>query len=419
VSVTIDDILAARERIQGSIYLSPCPDSVPISEVAGCHIYCKLDFLQRTGSFKERGACNALMLLSPEKKRRGVIGASAGNHALGLAYHGQRLGVPVTVVMPEFAPLVKRSTCRQLGATVVLAGQTFGEAKTVAEKLAEERGLTYVHGFNDPGAIAGQGTMGLEVIEQVPEFDAVIVPVGGGGLLAGVAVAMKHLRPGVAIYGVEPRRAASWNAAVQAGRPVPVSVEPTLADGLGVPQVGQMTFALAGPLVERVVLVSEDELALAILRIVELEKSVVEGAGAAPLAALLSGQLPELKGKRVVLLLGGGNIDPTVLSGVIEKGLVADGRLCRFTAVISDRPGGLARLAGVIASTSASIKDIEHDRAFAGGDVFSTKVVCTVETTGREHIQQLLDALKTAGIRVDGGAGVSPTDRGAGVSPAL
>lgn len=396
--VTFDDIVAARKRIASSIYLSPCPDSVPLSEITGSHIYCKLDFLQRTGSFKERGACNALMLLSDSQKRKGVIGASAGNHALGLAYHGGRLGIPVTVVMPEFAPLIKRTTCQQLGANVILCGQTFDDARKAALDIGRERELSYVHGFDDPTAIAGQGTMALEIVDQVPEFDAIIVPIGGGGLLAGMVIALKHLKPNVTIIGVEPRRAASWTAATQAGQPVHVKVQPTLADGLAVAQSGNNTFEIAHKTVHRVILVNEDDLARAILRLVELEKSVVEGSGAAPLAALLSGQLPELKGKRVVLPLGGGNIDPLVLSDVIEKGLVADGRLCRFSATISDRPGGLARLTSFIASVGASIKELSIDRAFAGADCSITKVVVTVETSGPSHIQQLYDLLRKEGI---------------------
>ncbi len=403
VSVTFEDILAARQRIRGGIYFSPCPDSIPLSEITGSEVYCKLDFLQRTGSFKERGACNALMLLPPAARQRGVIAASAGNHALGLAYHAQRLGIPVTVVMPEFAPLIKRTTCRQLGATVILHGQTFDEAKAVAQSMAANQGLTYVHGYDDPAVIAGQGTIAIEIIEQVPTLEAIVVPIGGGGLLAGIAVAVKHLRPDVAIYGVEPRRAASFTAALRAGQPVAVPLQPTLADGLAVAVVGTNAFSIARPHVERVVVVDEDELAIAILRIVELEKTVVEGAGAAPLAALLSGRLPELKGKRVVLPLAGGNIDPTILSRVIEKGLVADGRLCRFTAQISDRPGGLARFAALIASTGASIKDIAHDRAFAGGDVSATNVVCTVETTDRTHIDELYNRLRAEGVLFEPG----------------
>ena len=318
-------------------------------------IFCKLDNLQRTGSFKERGARNALAQLSPDQQTRGVIAASAGNHAQALAYQGKLLGIPATVVMPKFAPLVKVNNCQKLAATVVLYGKDFGEAKAHADLIAKEKGLAYIDGYDDPAIIAGQGTMGLEIVEQTPNLDAVIVPVGGAGLLAGVSLAVKTLRPNAKIVAVEAKNVASFSAALEAGKPRKVAMHPTLADGLAIPQVGANAFQIARPLVDLSVTVTEEQIALAILRLVELEKSVVEGAAATPLAACMSGKLKELNGKRVVLLLCGGNIDPNVLSRVIERGLVADGRLCRFTAIISDRPGGLADLAAQIASTGASI----------------------------------------------------------------
>ncbi len=398
-AVTFEDIVSARERIGDALYFSPCPPSEPLSEVTGCHVFCKLDYLQRTGSFKERGARNALLMLSPDQRRRGVVAASAGNHAQGLAYHGGLLHVPVTVVMPRFAPLIKVAACRRLGAEVVLHGETFQEALSVALGMAEGRGLTFIPAFDDPRVIAGQGTMGLEIAEQVPELDAVIVPVGGGGLLAGVAVALQHLRPQAKIYGVEPERAAPFAAALAAGRPVRVDTGPTVADGLAVAEAGALPFALAAPLVERVVTVTEDALALAMLRIAEMEKGVVEGAGAAPLAALLSGALPELRGKTVVLPLCGGNVDPLIFCRVIEQGLVADGRLSRLTALLKDRPGALAEFAGLVAAEGAGIREITHERAFAGPDVSEVHVLCIVETRDRAHVQTLHDALRAHGVR--------------------
>ena len=361
-------------------------------------ILCKLDNLQRTGSFKERGARNALAQLSAAQQKRGVIAASAGNHAQALAYQGRLLGIPATVVMPKFAPLVKVSTSQQLGATVVLHGSNFAEAKAHAHELAKEKGLAYMDGYDDPAIIAGQGTMGLEVVEQVPNLDAVIIPVGGAGLLAGVSLAIKTLRPNTQIVAVEAENVASFSAAVEAGKPIKIRIEPTLADGLAIPQVGTNAFQIARPLVDVVVIVSEEQIALAILRLVELEKNVVEGAAATSLAACMSGKLEELAGKRVVLLLCGGNIDPNVLSRVIERGLVADGRLGRFTAVISDRPGGLADLAGLIASTGASIKQVVHDRAFASPDVSAVNVLCTVETRNHQHLAELRAVLKSRGV---------------------
>lgn len=400
MTLSLADIEAARSRIAGGVAQTPCPESIPLSEITGMRVFCKLEYLQRTGSFKERGARNALLLLEDAAKRRGVIAASAGNHASALAYHGQLLGIPVTVVMPRFAPLIKVTNCRRLRANVVLAGESFIEARAHAHEIAARDGLTYVHGFDDPAIIAGQGSLGLEVLEQVPDVEAIVLPVGGAGLAAGVALAVKSLRPEILVVGVEAERAPSYAAACAAGEPVDTPCEPTLADGLAVGRVGKLAFEISRKHLDRVVAISEEYLALAILRLLEREKSVVEGAGAAPLAACLAGKFPELTGKRVVLVLAGGNIDPVILERVIEKGLVADGRLCRFTATISDRPGGLARLTQTIAAAGASVKDITHDRAFSGADVAAVNVLCTVETVDREHIGRVFTALQEAGIRV-------------------
>jgi threonine dehydratase len=396
--ITFADIEAARGRIEGAVYLSPCPHSISLSELTGMQIFCKLDNQQRTGSFKERGARNALSQLPAEQKTRGVIAASAGNHAQALAYQGKLLGIPATVVMPKYAPLIKVSNCQKLGANVVLHGKDFGEARARAHEIAREKGLAYIDGYDDPAIIAGQGTAGLEILEQVPNLDAVIVPVGGAGLLAGVSLAVKTKKPEAKIIAVEADHVASFSAAMQAGKPIPISMEPTLADGLAIPQVGANAFEVARARVDRTVLVSEEQIALAILRIVELEKGVVEGAAATPLAACMGGELGELAGKRVVILLCGGNIDPNVLSRVIERGLVADGRLSRFRAVISDRPGGLADLASQIAASGASIKQVVHDRAFAGSDVSAVHVLCTVETRDREHLGELRQKLRAQSV---------------------
>lgn len=397
--VTIEDVRAARGRIAGSIYESPCVESIPLSQQSGAHVFCKLDYLQRTGSFKERGARNALALLTPEQQRRGAIAASAGNHALAMAYHGGLLNIPITVVMPRFAPLIKVANCRKLAATVVLHGDNLAQARAHADALAAEQGLTYIHGYDDAAIIAGQGTIALEILEQVEDIDAIVVPVGGGGLIAGVARAVKSLRPEIQVIGVEPAHAACFTAALAAGQPVDVEVKPTLADGLAVARIGPRSFEVAKNLVDRVVTVNETELAVAIMRLIELEKSVVEGAGAAAFAALLSGKLPELAGKRVVLLLSGGNIDLNFMQRAIEVGLVQDARLCRFTVVISDRPGGLAGLASLIAAAGANVKEIFHDRAFSGPDASAVRMVCTVETADAAHRDQLLAALRDKGLQ--------------------
>ena len=398
--LTIADIEAARERIRGGIYESPCVESIPLSQLTGAHIHCKLDYLQRTGSFKERGARNALLQLAPAQRVRGVIAASAGNHALGVAYHGALLGIPVTVVMPKFASLLKVTNCRHLGATVVLHGADLAEARVEAEALAARDGLTFIHPYDNMQVMAGQGTIALEILEQTPGVQAIVAPVGGGGLLAGIGTVVKARKPDVRVVGVEPVHAACLTAALEAGHPVAVTLSSTLADGLAVSQAGAQPFEVLRRVVDLVVTVDEAAIALAVLRLIELEKSVVEGAGAAPLAAFLAGKLDALKGVDVVLVLCGGNIDLTILDRVIEIGLVADGRLARFTVSISDRPGGLARLAEVIASAGASIKEIVHDRAFAGPDLSEVRVVCDVETTGHDHVARLHRALADANVRI-------------------
>ena len=302
--------------------------------------------------------------------------------------------------MPTYAPLIKSSTCRGLGANVVIEGGSFAQARAAADRIAAAEGRTYINGYNDPDVIAGQGTMGLEMLKQVEDLDAIIVPVGGGGLIAGIATAVKALKRRVKIIGVESHATASLTAALKAGKPVATIAKPTLADGLAVAQVGDNCFRIIRRLVDEVVVVDERWISLAVLRLLELEKNVVEGAAAAPLAAILAGKLPKLARKRVVLTLCGGNIDPAILGRVINRGLVADGRLCRFTAEISDRPGGLARLATILADTGASVRDIIHDRAFSGPDVSAVRAVCTVDTRDHAHIREIQRSLRKHGIPV-------------------
>jgi threonine dehydratase len=400
VNVDLEQIRAARVRIRSAIYHSPCPYSLTLSRLCGCEVYCKLDHLQMTGSFKERGARNRLLRLTDEQRRAGVVAASAGNHALGLAYHGQLLGIPVTVVMPVFAPLVKVTNCRSFGATVIQHGETFADAVAEATKLAEGTGRPFISAFDHPDTINGQGTMGLEILEDVPDVDAVVVPVGGGGLIAGIGTVVKSLRPTVAVLGVEPANAASLTAALAAGRPVTVQTRPTLADGLAVAQVGQLCFDVARRVVDQVVTVDEPQIAQAVVRLLEMEKTVVEGAAATALAAVTGPLRARLAGQRVVLCLCGGNIDVTVVSRIIERGLAAEGRLCRIDAAISDRPGSLVRLLAVIAGAGASIKEVEHDRHFGPADPADVSVSCVVETRDADHIRQVRDAVLKAGINL-------------------
>jgi threonine dehydratase len=394
VNVQFQEVSAAAYKIKSGIERTPCVRS-HMSSFTGMEIYFKKEFLQYTGSFKERGARYTLMMLSSEQKSVGVIAASAGNHALALAYHGKDLGIPVTVVMPLIAPLMKVSLCRHYGANVIVRGADIGESRMHAMKLGKKQGYIYVNGYDHPHILAGQGTMGLEVCEQVPDLDAVVIPVGGGGLIAGAALAVKSLYPHVKVIGVESEKCASFTASLEAGRPIYTKASSTLADGLAVPLVGVNAFATAAPLIDKMVVVSEEYIALAILRLVELEKAVVEGAGATGLAAVLAGLLPELKGKKVVIPLCGGNIDTTVLGRCLERGLAVDGRLCRFIVTVSDRPGGIAELTKLISSLGVSIKDIFHERAWLKADIFSVQVKCVVETRGQDHATELEQLLRS------------------------
>jgi threonine dehydratase len=397
IPVTLDSIRAARQRIEDVIYHSPCPYSLSLSRLCGCDIYCKLEHLQMTGSFKERGARNKLMLLSDGDKRAGVIAASAGNHALALAYHGQQLRIPVTVVMPKWAPLVKVANCRSFGACIVFCGETYDDARAAARGLAEEKRLTYISGFDDADIIAGQGTIGLEILEDVQEVDAVIVPVGGGGLIAGVGRAIKSLRPQCQIIGVEPANAPTLDVSLKAGRLTRIETRPTLADGLAVAEAGRLCFKIARDVVDQLLLVDEAQIAQAVLRLLELEKMVVEGAGAVPLAAAMNPAV-NLAGKKVVLILSGGNIDVTVISKIIERGLAADGRLCRVTCRVTDRPGSLARVAGVLAEAGASVKEVDHERDFGPPDINMVNIRFILETRDRQHIAEIAAALKDSSI---------------------
>ncbi|XP_053613765.1 L-threonine ammonia-lyase-like isoform X2 [Plodia interpunctella] len=340
-------------------------------------------------TLEERGARNALLLLSSEAKQTGVISASLGNHSQGLSYHANLLKIPATVVMPNVAPIMKIQKCQSYGANVIVHGNDMKEAKYHAMTLAKERGLTYINGYDHPHIMAGQGTVGLEIIEQVPDVDAVLVPVGGGGLLAGVATAIKHLKPNVLIYGVETEKFPSMEQAMKHNEPVSVEIRSTLADGLAVPTVGYNAFLTAKPITDKLITVNEEWLARAILRLVEQEKYVVEGGGAVGLAAIIAGLVPELKKKKVVCILSGGNIDTTILGRCLERGLAAEQRLVKFKVTVSDRPGGIAELCRNIASIGVSIKDIMQERAWVFGDIFSVEVKVVCETRGPEHLEEL------------------------------
>lgn len=397
-SVTIDDIRAAEERIGGAIVRTPCHHSAALSRLCGCDVYAKLDYLQATGSFKERGARNKLVQLNEAARRKGVIAASAGNHAQALAYHGRELDIAVTVVMPKWAPLLKVANCRAIGANVVLHGETFDEARQRAMQLRDEQSLAYVHGFDDRDIIAGAGTCGTEILEDVPDADAIIVPVGGGGLISGIGLAARALAPQCQVIGVESTTAPTLSAALDAGEPVRVDVKPTIADGLAIAQVGALNLEICKYVVDELVLVDEAQSARAVLQLLELEKAVVEGAGATALAAATGPLQKNLRGKKVVLVLAGGNIDASVLARVIERGLAADGRLCRVVCRVSDRPGSLARLLDLVGRSGASVKEIQHDRSFGPPDVGRVDIALTLETHDADHIRDVHKALREADV---------------------
>ena len=390
------DIHAARGRLAGTIYETPCPYSETLSALTGARVFVKLENLQMTGSFKERGAANLLLQLSPDERRRGVVAASAGNHGLAVAFHAARLGVSSVIVMPEWAPLAKVTAARRRGAEVVLHGDNFDEAYARAREIEAARDLVFVHPFDDPRVIAGQGTIGLELLEQVPGLDAVLVPVGGGGLLGGVALAVKTERPAVQVIGVQAQEVPGMASALAAGTRVTVPAATTIADGIAVRRVGEHTFDLARRHADRVVTVAEEEIANAILLLLEIEKTVVEGAGAVPLAALANRRVA-LEGRTVALVISGGNIDVNVIARIIERGLVKDGRLVRLRVRLRDRPGALARLTALVAEARANVLRIEHDRAFSRAPVGDTEVELTLETSGPPQIEAIKRHLAEAG----------------------
>ncbi len=398
LDVTLNQIREARTRIGGSIYLSPCPPSPSISEIGGQPIYLKLENLQRTGSFKERGALNKILTLSAHDKQRGVIAASAGNHAQGVAFHAKANGVSAKIVMPVMTPLVKVNATKSYGAHVVLHGDGYDEAYEEACRLADSEQLAFVHPFDDPAVIAGQGTIALEVLEQVPDLDAVVVPIGGGGLISGIACAVKEMKPAVRVIGVQAARMPSMLEAMKAHKPTTIPSNPTIADGIAVRRAGERTLELIEKYVDDVVSVEEEEIASGILTLLEREKMLAEGAGAAAVAALLHHKT-KLKHKKTVALVCGGNIDVTLLSRIIQRGLVKDARLVRLQIHLSDRPGSLHQLTKIIAAHHANIVELQFDRAYYGVSLGDTLIDVTLETRGKDQIQRILAALAEAGYR--------------------
>ena len=394
--ITLSDIQAATGRIRESIYISPCARSETFSEATGNTVFLKLDNLQRTGAFKERGALNKLLCLTDKERKAGVIAASAGNHAQGVAYHAGKRGIRAQICMPLTTPLIKVSATKAYGAEVILHGANYDEACEEAIRRSKSDGLTFVHPFDDDVVIAGQGSLGLEILQQHPDIEAVIVPIGGGGLIGGISCAIKESNPKVQVFGVQPSRLPSMKVALAEGKPVTIPAATTIADGIAVRRTGVRTLELVKKYVDDVVTVDDEEIANAILLLLEHEKTLAEGAGAAAIAALLNRKL-QLTGKRVAVVIGGGNIDVTLLSRIIERGLVKDGRLVRLRIHLPDFPGALHNLTGILAQHRANIVETSYDRAYHGVNLGDTAIEITMETRGPAHIAELLSALSAGG----------------------
>lgn len=388
-------IEAAAGRLSGQIERTPCLHSRTLSEIVGAEVWIKFENLQFTASFKERGALNKLLELDEAQRRAGIVAASAGNHAQGVSYHARRLGIPAVIVMPRATPAVKVARTAGFGAEVVLWGDSFDEARDRASELAIERGLTWVHPFDDPAIIAGQGTIGLELHQQAPALDAVLVPVGGGGLISGIAVALQALAPATAVIGVQTERyPGMYNAFHHEKRPVERG---TIAEGIAVIQPGQITGAQVRDKVADLLLVSEATIEEAILLLLEVEKTVVEGAGASGLAALLTHR-ERFAGQRVATVITGGNIDPILLVGILERGLVRNGRLARIRISVSDTPGALAKLTSLIAECQANIEEVHHQRAFSNMPLQNAEVEVVIQARGPDHVAEVIAALQRAGF---------------------
>ena len=399
-SLTLSDVLEARERLGDQVVLTPCTKSMAFGDLLACSLWLKFETRQRTGSFKDRGALNKLLLLSDEERLQGIVTASAGNHAQAVAHHASRLGIPATVVMPIGTPLVKSANTSGFGARVILHGDTVSESLAEALRLVEQDGFTMVHPFDDRDVIAGQGTIGLELVEQVPDLTHVVVPLGGGGLISGIAIAAKASNPSLRIVGVEAAAAPAAYRSREMGKVTRIESTETIADGIAVQRIGDLTFPLIEEYVDDIVIVEEEEIASAVLMLLERERTVVEGAGATPLAALVSGRISLGDDDVVAAVLGGGNIDVNMIARIIERGLVVDGRMARLMVTVRDRPGSLAELTKVVGDLGANVLEIRHRRAFADLTVGDVEVVMHLETRGREHVLEIISALEAFGHSV-------------------
>jgi threonine dehydratase len=394
-AVTLVTVRQARERINGFIYNSPCRHSVELSQMTGQQTFLKLDNVQRTGAFKERGALNKILTLSDDEKRRGVVAASAGNHAQAISYHACARGIAAQIVMPLMTPLVKVAATKGFGAEVVLHGANYDEAYSFALESCAEQGMTFLHPFDDVEVINGQGSIGLELLEQVPDLEAVVVPIGGGGLISGVGCAIKETNPKIRVIGVQTERLPSMLRATEVGHPLTIPASATVADGIAVRRAGDITLPLVQRYVDEIVTVDEEEIANAILVLLEKEKTLAEGAGAVAVASLLQHKT-SLGGQKTAALVCGGNIDVSLLAKIIERGLAKDGRRMRLRIHLTDRPGALHQLTKIIADLRANIVETQYDRTYYGVNLGDTAIDLSMETRGPEHIQQILDALTAA-----------------------
>lgn len=394
---TIADIVDARQRIQDCVEITPCDYSEVLSRIHDCRLYLKLENLQITGSFKPRGAFNKMLQLTQDQKDAGVVAASAGNHAQGVAYVARKLGICATIVMPETTPLAKIRGTEELGAAVVLYGGRYADAYEKAYALQQEHGFTFIHAFDDPQIIAGQGSVGLEILEQVPDLDTLVVPIGGGGLISGSAMAIKQARPEVRIIGVEAERIPSMKTSIQAGHVETCHPANTIADGISISRVGQHTFPLVRQYVDEIVTVSEEQIASAVMTLLEREKTLSEGAGAVGFAALSHGIIDTVEDEKVVVVVSGGNIDMTLLTVILERGMESDGRMARLKVVIPDKPGNIARLARLVAEQQANIVEIYQHHEVSEVDIGETEVEMLLEAKGRRHIDAILESIAESG----------------------
>ncbi len=396
VYITAKDVTDAHERIRKHVVDTPLIESKTLSSITGCTTLFKLENLQMTGSFKERGALNKLLQMGDDELARGVIAASAGNHAQALAYHGQQLGVTVKIVMPEQSPIVKIKSTEHWGAEVILHGATFDDAAEHSHQLAADEGLTYIHPFDDPEIAAGQGTLAIECLAHplCEGLDAILVPVGGGGLLSGIATLIKGVNPDIQVIGVEESTCDGMHQALQTGTPTKIDARPVIADGIAVREVSPNNLKVAGTLTDEIVSVTSDEIANAIMLMLEIEKLVVEGAAAATLAALVNKKLPHLKGKRVLSVISGGNIDVNLLSRIIERGLTFDGRVANIESVVPDKPGGLEQFLAVIREFGGNVLEVNHHRFNSVAPIGQVGITITVETRDKAHLVRIKEALK-------------------------